>query len=76
MIAIQCLHNLAQTFMRIILLIPHIFVILDLALIIQSQSNKTVHRLGKMDDSRCILLLELEDDAILFRLDDFGLEGL
>jgi hypothetical protein len=76
MIAIQCLHNLTQTFMRIILFIPHILVILDLALIIQSQCNKTVNRLGKMDDSGCVFLLELEDDAILFRLDDFGLESL
>jgi hypothetical protein len=76
MIAIQSLHNLAQTFMRIVLLIPHVLVVLDLALIIQRQGNKTVYRLGVVYESGCVFLLQLEDDAVFFRLDDFGLEGL
>jgi hypothetical protein len=76
MIAVQSLHNLAQTFMRIVLLIPHILMILDLALIVQRQCDKTVHRLGKVKESGCVFLLQLEDDAVLLRVDDFGLEGL
>jgi hypothetical protein len=76
MIAIQSLHNLAQTLIRIVLLIPHILVILDLTLIIQCQCDKTVYRLGKVKESRCVFLLQLEDDAVLLRVDDFGLEGL
>jgi hypothetical protein len=62
--------------MRIVLLIPHILMILDLALVVQRQSNKTVHRLGKVNESGCVFLLQLEDDAVFLRVDDFGLEGL
>lgn len=76
MITIQSLHDLAQAFMRIVLLIPHILVILDLALVIQGQCDQTVYRLRKVDKSGCVFLLELEDDAIGLRVDDFGLEGL
>jgi len=76
MITIQSLHDLAQAFMRIVLLIPHVLVILDLVLVVQGQCNQTVYWLRKVDESRCVFLLELEDDAVGLRVDDFGLEGL
>lgn len=76
MITIQSLHDLAQAFMRVVLLIPHVLVILDFALVVQCQSNQTVYWLGEVDDSGCVFLLKLEDDAVWLGVDDFGLKGL
>lgn len=76
MVTVQRLHNLAQTLVRVVVVIPHVLVVLDLALVIQRQGDQAVHGLREVNDSGCVFLLKLEDDAIGFRLDDFGLEGL
>jgi len=68
MITIQRLHDLAQPLVRVILLIPHILVILDLALIIQRQSNERVDRFRSTEDLWRVRLLQLEDDVIGLRL--------
>jgi len=75
LISIQRLHDLAQPLMRVVLLIPHVLVILDLALIIEGQSNKRIDRFREAHDLWRIRLLHLKDDVIGLRLDDFGFEG-
>lgn len=63
-IAVQRLHDFTQTLMRVILLVPHILVILDLSLFIKSQGDERIGSFCEMKELWCVCLLKLEDDAI------------
>jgi hypothetical protein len=85
MIAIQRFHNLAQALMTVILLIPHIFVIPDLALPVERQAHQAVGRLAfpaqLLQRFGRVFLTELEDDlgavvAHLVGFDHFGGDGM
>lgn len=60
MIPIQSLHNLAQTLMTVVLLIPHVLMIFHLLLLIERQRHKTVDRFREMHESWCVFLFHLE----------------
>lgn len=76
MITIKRLHNLAKSLMRIVLFIPHVFVVFHLALLIQRQSDQRIDFFGGMEYFGSVGLLELEDYTIGLGFHDFSLEGL
>ena len=76
MVAIEGLEDLSQSFMRVILFVPHILVVLDLALLVQSESDKRVDSLGRLDNLGRVGLLQLEDDVIGLVLNDLRLKSL
>lgn len=76
MITIKRLHNLAKSLMRIILFVPHVFVVFHLALLIQRQSDQRINLLGRVEYFGSVGLLELEDYTIGLGFHDFSLEGL
>lgn len=60
MIPIQRLHDLAQSLMTVVLLIPHILVIFHFPLLIEGQCDKAVDRLRVMKESWRVFLFHLE----------------
>ena len=75
MVAIQLLDKFAETLMAVVLLIPHVFVISDLAFLIQAKTHQAVHCLTRMCNPRRILLSQLEHNLLGSILDHFGLYG-
>lgn len=63
-ISVELLHNLTKTLVTVVLLVPHVFVVSDLPILIQSQCNQAVHLLGDRHWLWCIFLLQLENDLI------------
>ena len=76
MVTVKRLHNLAKSLVRIVLLVPHVFVVFHLALLIQRQSNQRVDFFGRVEYFGSVGLLELEDYTIGLGFHDFGLESL
>lgn len=62
--------------MRIVLFVPHVLVVLDLALVIQRQRHQRIDNFGEMYELGRVRLLELEDQTVWLGLYDFSLEGL
>lgn len=60
MIPIERLHNLPQSLMTIILLIPHILMVFYFPLLIQRQCHKAVDRLREVHHAWRVFLLHLE----------------
>lgn len=60
MIPIQSLHNLAQSSMAVVLLIPHVLMIFHLTMLIERQCDKAIDRFREMHESWCVFLLHLE----------------
>lgn len=60
MIPIQRFHDLAQSLMTVVLLIPHVLVIFHFPLLIEGQGDKAVNRLRVMHESWCVFLFHLE----------------
>ena len=62
--------------MAVVLIVPHVLVVYNLAFPIQRQRHQTVDRLRKMCYARSVLLLHLEDELRISAGDDLGGKGL
>lgn len=76
MIPIQYLHDLAQAFMTVILLVPLVFVEFDLPMLVECQGDETVDGFRKMQDPWCVLLRHLEGELRVSVGNDFCGERL
>lgn len=75
MIPVERLQYLPQAFVAVVLLVPHVLVILDFSILIQSQDDQTVDRFAGVQDARRVFLLLLVDDLGGRGFEDLGLEG-
>jgi hypothetical protein len=75
-IPVQRLEYLPQSFVAVILLIPHVLVILDFSVSIQCQRDEGVDLLGDGHGLWGVFLLQFENDGLGLGFDNLGFDCL
>lgn len=75
MIPVQRLHYLPQPLMAVIFVVPHILVILNSLVLVQSQAHEAIDWFGKVQQAWGVFLPQLEDELGGCVGDDFGRDG-
>lgn len=76
LIAVECLHDLPQSLMAVILMVPHILVVLHLSFIVKRQGYETVDGLREFRYFWGVLLLHLETKLFGLRENYLSLQRL